>query len=182
MREPIACGLLIACAAVFPSQNAACEEPSHRIMPTRGSPNTVGRATGARYNPPNPPKCRTHVPTLKAPTRSPANVRPERPSNTRPTMKDGTSAPVDPPVPVGHGVESVGEVAITVTAEPDKSDATPVEADRSAFLLPTWSPGFWAMPPGGLTRYLFPSRQFVNPDQAFMSATNDIDAISRATD
>lgn len=181
MREPLACGLLIACAAIFPSQNAAGEEPSRRIVSAYGSPNTVGRATRARGNAAIRPKRRANVPSMNAPTWPPANVRPARPLNTQPAMKGGQSAPVDPPVPVGHGVESFGEIAIDVSADSDKSDATPMEADQDAFLLPVWSPGFWAMPPGGLTRYLFPPRAFVDPDQILMGATLSGNEFNRTT-
>lgn len=168
MRESIACGLLIACAALFPSQNAAGEEPSRRIVPARRSPQTVGQGTGAHGKPPIRQKQRAHVSSRNAPTRSPANVRPERPSKSQPEWKGGFTAPVDPPTSVARGVESSGEIAPAVTTEPETSDETPVEADQGAFLLPVWSPGFWAMPPGGLTRYLFPSRDFVNPDETLV--------------
>jgi len=33
-------------------------------------------------------------------------------------------------------------------------------------LLPIWNRGFWGMPPGGLTRYLIPSRAIINIDEA----------------
>jgi hypothetical protein len=165
MREPIACGLLIACAALFPSQFAASEEPSRRIVPARGSPNHVGRATGARYNPPNPPKRNVRVPSIRVPSQPPPIVGPERPSNAQPASMGGNPVDVKLPRIGGPTVDSLDEIAITVTANTKKSDVTPVKADHSAFLLPVWHPGIWAMPPGGLTRYLIPSQSFVNPDQ-----------------
>jgi hypothetical protein len=167
MREPIACGLLIACAAVFPSQNAAGEEPSRRIVPARGLPNTVGRATGARYNPPNSPERRANSLSMTALTRSPANARPEWPSKSQPESKGGKSAPVDPPVRVGHGVESAGEVAITDTADSGKSHATPAEANQDAYLLPVLVWGYWSdipdSPLTGLTTNPFPWWVNVDP-------------------
>jgi hypothetical protein len=181
MREPIACGLLIACAALFPSQNAAGEEPSRRIVPARGSPNTVGRATRARGNASIPPKRRANVPSLNTPTRSPANVRPVPPLNTQPARMGGNPVDAELPRIGGQTVDSLDEIAITVTVDSDKSDVTPVKADQCAFLLPVWSPGFWAMPPGGLTRYLFPSRNFVNPDQTLIDAALSDDAVNRET-
>ena len=176
MREPIACGLLIACAALFPAQFAASEEPFRRIVPARGSPNQVGRATRAHGKSPIPRKQRAIVPSMNAPTRWPANVRPEWPLNSQPVWKGGKPAPVDPPMPVGNGVESFGEIVPAVTAEPDKSEAAPAEADQSAFLLPILMPSdYWKNPEIpflGLTTNPFPPWSIINPDQTFMSATN----------
>jgi len=89
-------------------------------------------------------------------------------------------APMEPLTLGGHAGEPPGEIAITVTADKDGCDSTQAEVDEGAFLLPVWHPGFWVMPPGGLTRYLFPPRGFINPDQTLMSALTD-DAVNRAT-
>ena len=118
---------------------------------------------------------------MNAPTRPPATRRPERPLNAKPARVGGTPVDVEPPRIGGPTVDSFDEIAITVTANAEESDVTSVELDQGAFLLPIWSPGFWAMPPGGLTRYLFPSRSFVNPDQTLMGAPLSVDEFNRAT-
>lgn len=41
----------------------------------------------------------------------------------------------------------------TAAARKEDGDAVEVKGDE-AFLLPVWHFGFWAMPPGGLTRFL----------------------------
>ena len=167
MREPIACGLLIACAALFPAQFAASEEPFRRIVPARGSPTQVDRATRAHGKSPIPREYRTNVPSVNAPTRWPAVVRPERPLYSQPEWKGGKPAPVDPPMPVGHGVESAGEVAITDTADSGKSHATPAEANQDAYLLPVLVWGYWSdipdSPLTGLTTNPFPWWVNVDP-------------------
>ena len=42
--------------------------------------------------------------------------------------------------------------------------------DEDAFLRPTWDPGFWVMPPGGLTRFLWPSPGVINPEETLQQA------------
>ena len=49
---------------------------------------------------------------------------------------------------------------------PKEDDANvQAEVDEGAFLRPTWDRGFWVMPPGGLTRFLWPSPGFINPEE-----------------
>ena len=43
--------------------------------------------------------------------------------------------------------------------------------DAAAMLRPTWDRGFWVLPPGGLTRFLIPSRAIINVDVAPVYAT-----------
>ncbi len=39
------------------------------------------------------------------------------------------------------------------------------KAEEAEMLRPIWSPGVFFFPPGGLTRYLFPSRAIINVEQ-----------------
>jgi len=52
-------------------------------------------------------------------------------------------------------------------SESKKKDDVDIQTvvDDGAFLLPIWNRGFWGMPPGGLTRYLLPSRAIINIDE-----------------
>ena len=43
--------------------------------------------------------------------------------------------------------------------------------DEAAMLRPTWNRGFWFLPPGGLTRFLIPSRAIINVDEAPVQET-----------
>jgi hypothetical protein len=54
----------------------------------------------------------------------------------------------------------------------DKENATNVQVVvvGGAFLRPTWDRGFWAMPPGGLTRFLLPAPGFINPEDTLAAA------------
>ena len=65
--------------------------------------------------------------------------------------------------------EKPGESSVeqSASSEIENSDVMATEAliDEGALLLPTWDRGFWAMPPGGLTRFLIPPRGFINPEQ-----------------
>ena len=65
--------------------------------------------------------------------------------------------------------EKPGESSVeqSASSEIENSDVMATEAliDEGALLLPTWDRGFWAMPPGGLTRFLIPPRDFINPEQ-----------------
>lgn len=38
--------------------------------------------------------------------------------------------------------------------------------DEAAMLRPTWDSGFWILPPGGLVRFLVPSRAIINVETA----------------
>jgi hypothetical protein len=42
--------------------------------------------------------------------------------------------------------------------------------EAAAMLRPTWDRGFWVLPPGGLTRFLIPSRAIINVDGAPVQA------------
>lgn len=55
----------------------------------------------------------------------------------------------------------------SVNSEIKKEDGGDVQAvvDEGAFLRPTWDRGFLVMPPGGLTRFLWPSPGFINPEE-----------------
>jgi len=59
------------------------------------------------------------------------------------------------------GVEQPGSLEIK------KEDDVNIQAvaNKSEFLLPIWDRGFWLMPPGGLTRFLIPTRGFINPEE-----------------
>ena len=69
--------------------------------------------------------------------------------------------------------EAVGEAPRTVSVERPasveikKDDDAEILAtvDEGWFLRPTWDRGFWVMPPGGLTRFLWPSPGFINPEE-----------------
>ncbi len=82
-----------------------------------------------------------------------------------------------PQIPTRPGVivptiEAPGEVPPTVgterpgEAEVKKEDNRDIQAaiDEDAFLLPVWHRGFWAMPPGGMTRYLLQPPVPINPE------------------
>jgi hypothetical protein len=48
----------------------------------------------------------------------------------------------------------------------------PLETEGAAAILrPTWDRGFWVLPPGGLTRFLIPSRAIINVDVAPVKVT-----------
>jgi len=82
------------------------------------------------------------------------------------TVGRTTRAHGNPSIPTKPGVivpsfETPGQPAAKASPERPRN----AEADEGAFLLPTWDRGFWAMPPGGLTRNLIPPRGFINPDE-----------------
>ena len=52
--------------------------------------------------------------------------------------------------------------------EDDEHRAT---EDAAPMLRPTWDRGFWVLPPGGLTRFLIPSRAIINVDVTPVYAT-----------
>ena len=83
-----------------------------------------------------------------------------------------------PQIPTRPGVivptiEAPGEAPSTVgvkrpgVAEVEKEDDGEIQAviDEDAFLLPVWHRGFWAMPPGGMTRFLLQPPVPINPDK-----------------
>ena len=91
-------------------------------------------------------------------------------------------APDIPPISARPGVivptikargEAPGHLSLErpASSEIKQDDVVNVEAsvDEGAFLLPTWNRGFWVMPPGGLTRFLIPSRGFINPEETLPS-------------
>ena len=138
VKGPIACASLIAFSALLPALGAAGDEPAGMIVPAPSSPNTFGWSTRAQDNPPIPQISKVSVPSVESP---------------------GRSAAIE-----GHGVDVPDEIAVTPAADSAGDDTIQAEVDEGAFLLPTWDPGFWPMPPGGLTRYLIPARGFINPD------------------
>jgi hypothetical protein len=165
VRGPIVFASLIACTALFPPQYAASDEPAGRIVRAPESPNTIGRTTRAYDDPSIPTKPSVNVPPMRAPRQQPANLRPEPARNVEVTRNSGNPVDTEPPLIGGHTVDSLGEIAITVTADSGGCDTNLAEVDEGAFLWPTWDRGFWLMPPGGLTRYLIPARGLINPDE-----------------
>jgi len=73
---------------------------------------------------------------------------------------DNPSIPTMPGVNV-PSLEAPGQAPAKASPERPRN----ADADEGAFLLPTWDRGFWAMPPGGLTRNLIMPRGFINPDE-----------------
>jgi len=169
MRGTIACATLLACTALFPLQSAAEEKPVRSIEPARGSPNTVGRATQARYTPPTPTKPRIKPPSVGALRQPQAKITPDWPQYAGPARYNAKPAPAEPEPPGDHPADVPGETAVALTIESDGCEMTPADVDADAYLLPVLHPGHWAMPPGGLTRFLLPSRALINVDQTLAS-------------
>jgi hypothetical protein len=67
-------------------------------------------------------------------------------------------APGEAPSTVGEDIPKVAEV----TKEDDHDIQALINED--GFLLPVWYRGFWAMPPGGMTRFLRQPPHPINPD------------------
>lgn len=79
----------------------------------------------------------------------------------------------------------VSRVVVRSEAEPIISEAHPPATERATeddggfepvidedvVLLPIWHYGFWAMPPGGLTRHLLPPRVPIDPDETLASVS-----------
>jgi hypothetical protein len=170
MRGSIAWSLLVASAALLPPPYAAGEEPTRMVGPARGSPSHVVRAARARGNPPIPTKRRVMVPSISGPSHPPEKASPEPPRTAVVTRNCGDHVQAELPLPVAPAVGSVGEITENVVGESAESETVQGGVEQSAFLLPIWHPGFWAMPPGGMTRFLIPSRTFVNPDETLISA------------
>ena len=89
------------------------------------------------------------------PVRIPDN--PEMPTRPR-EMRPMKQAPSWPPAEFRPRCDEIA---------PGGIGDTPVaaEAGEAEMLRPIWSPGVFFFPPGGLTRYLFPSRAFINVEQ-----------------
>jgi len=71
--------LLIACAGLFPLQNASGEEPAGMTLAAPASPNTIGRTIWAHGNPSIPTKPDVVVPPFETPGQPAAALSPERP-------------------------------------------------------------------------------------------------------
>ena len=169
MRGTTACALLIACTVLFQPPSAAGEKPVRRMEPARRSPNTAGRATRARYTPPTPAKPRNMTSSVGASRRPDAQITPDWPQSAGPARHHAKPAPAKPEPPRDHPADSSGETAVALTIESDGCKTNPADVDADAFLLPVLHPGHWAMPPGGLTRFLWRPRTLVNPDQSLPS-------------
>jgi hypothetical protein len=79
---------------------------------------------------------------------------PTRPGVMFPTIEAHGQAPST----VGEEMPGVAEVK----TEDDRD--VRAATDENAFLLPVWHYGFWAMPPGGLTRFLWQPQDPINPE------------------
>ena len=88
----------------------------------------------------------------------------ERPRIAEVTRNSGNPYHREPQLIGGRGMDPFAGTAIHVTAGSGGCNTIQAGADDDAFLRPVWHRGFWVMPPGGLTRYLIPSRVFINPD------------------
>ena len=64
--------------------------------------------------------------------------------------------------PVNINLEPPGKLEISVSEGMESQLST----DAAAMLRPTWDSGFWVFPPGGLTRFLIPSRAIINVEVA----------------
>jgi hypothetical protein len=106
-----------------------------------------------------------NAPPIGALRQPPAHVIPERPRRSEPARNSGNPTSVELPLPGDQPVDSSGKIIITFTAESGECNTEQTEGDQGAFLLPVWDRGFWVMPPGGMTRFLIPSRTFISPDQ-----------------
>ncbi len=67
-------------------------------------------------------------------------------------------APGGAPATLGGESSEVAEV------QKEDGGETPAVMVEDLFLLPVWRYGFWAMPPGGITRYVFQPPVPVDPD------------------
>jgi len=159
VRGPIAFAALIACAALCPTQGAASERPARMIAPARGAPSTAVRAARSR-----PAQSRL-APSIVAPRRQSALAIPERRKIFEVEGNGGHPIPGVPKPTGGHIIDAPAEIDITVNTEDDSCEKTETALDTGAFLLPVRHHGFWAMPPGGLTRYIWAPPGFINPDQ-----------------
>jgi hypothetical protein len=110
-------------------------------------------------------------PSMSAPRQPSPIVRPEQPREGDAEKKRDTLDQVSPLSTQGHATDNLGDTTTDGSKGSIECDVTPLHTGLDSFLLPVWRPGFWAMPPGGLTRRLIPSRSFVNPDQTFANAT-----------
>ncbi len=171
MKAPMTCGLLIVFAALSPAQKGMSEERSRRVVPVRSAPKSVGRPSRARAAPSIPRARRTIVPPITVPGPLAPTGGPKRVGRAAAGSGDEKPLRVEPPQAFVRPADSVDNIAVTCSNDSDESETAPVETDADEFLLPVWNPGFWAMPPGGLTRYLIPSRTFVDPDLAGCAIT-----------
>lgn len=135
MRRAIIHAALIAAVVLLPATDATAQQAPAMIATAATAPN--GPITAAWTAPPHP------MPQIPA-TPGAVAAKFEAPGGEPPNL----------------GGES-SEVAEVATGDDGESRAVMAEA---LFLLPVWHHGFWAMPPGGMTRYIFLSPVPVDPD------------------
>lgn len=72
-------------------------------------------------------------------------------------------------------VKAPGKIMLEPLGKSENSNSEDAKSqsvvDVAAMLRPTWDRGFWFLPPGGLTRFLIPSRAIINVDEAPVDGT-----------
>ena len=159
MRKQVIVAAFFACAVLLSPHSSAAEDPRGRRPSHPTSPRAVGTAAPARTSTPIRSGPEERLRTNSERSKRPPVTRKHQQTQGNRAGEKGQRAPRSTS---GCQPGSFGESPFLFTPEAEIPAGMEKESDVAADLLAIWNGPYWVPPPGGLTRFLWPSPMPIN--------------------